>query len=199
MAPPRIEIVGQTYHVNSNSVDGTKLFVDEEDRLAFLRMFRAEAHRSDWCVLAYSLMTTHFHVLLELRKLTLSSGFQHLKSLYAREYNRRHGRRGALWQKRFQDTMIGGEAHLYEAIRYIALNAPRANACPSPEAWEWCGYGAAIGLYAPDPIVEEQELLRLFGTSTKRARDELRAYVEERDSRVRLGQTRVRLPSDAEE
>lgn len=196
MAPPRIELIGQTYHVNSESVDGTKLFVDEDDRIMFLRMLRAEARRSDWCVLAYSLMTNHFHVLLELRKLTLSSGFQRLKSLYAREYNRRHGRRGALWQRRFHDTMVGGEAHLYEAIRYIALNAPRANAAPSPEAWEWCGYGSAVGLYAPDPIVEERELLRLFGTSPKLAREELRAYVEERDSRVRLGQTRVRLRSD---
>jgi putative transposase len=199
MAPPRIEVVGHTYHVNSKSVDGTKLFVDEDDRVTFLRMLRAEARRSDWCVLAYSLMTTHFHVLLELRKLTLSSGFQRLKSLYAREYNRRHGRRGALWQRRFYDAMVDGEAHLYESIRYIALNAPRANACPTPEAWQWCGYGSAIGLYPRDAIVDEEELLRLFGTSPKRAREELRAYVEERDSRVRLGQTRVSLRSDGEE
>ena len=33
MAPPRIEIVGQTYHVTAKAVHGTRLFVDDEDRL----------------------------------------------------------------------------------------------------------------------------------------------------------------------
>src|ERR1700748_1573066 len=106
MAPPRIEIVGATYHVNSNAVDGVKLFVNDDDRVTFLRMLRAETRRSEWSVLAYSLMRTHFHVLLTIKKPTLSSGFQRLKSLYAREYNRIYGRRGALWQRRFYDAIV---------------------------------------------------------------------------------------------
>ena len=199
MAPPRIEIVGATYHVNSNAVDGVRLFVNDDDRITFLRMLGAETVRSDWTVLAYSLMRTHFHVLLTINKPTLSSGFQRLKSLYARGYNRLYCRRGALWQRRFYDAIVDSEAHLYESIRYIALNAPRANAAPTAEAWQWSGYGAAIGAYASDPIVDEKELLRLFGTRPKEAREALREYVEEHDSRVRRGQTRVRLKSDAEE
>ena len=78
MAPPRIEIVGAIYHVNSKAVHGAKLFDDESDRALFLRLLHGEARRSEWCVLAYSLMTNHFHLLLRLAKPTLSSGFQHL-------------------------------------------------------------------------------------------------------------------------
>jgi putative transposase len=197
VAPPRIEIVGAIYHVNSKAVDGTKLFVDESDRALFLRMLCVEARRSDWCVLAYSLMTTHFHLLLQLRKPSLSSGFQRLNSCYARIYNKRHGRRGALWQRRYFDTIVETEGHLYEAIRYISMNAPRAQACGSPEEWPWCGYGAAVGMAPPDPLVDEVELLRLFGTRTTEARQRLRWFVEEADARARFGQTRVRLLSDA--
>lgn len=193
MAPPRIEIVGAMYHVNSKSVDGVRLFVDDDDRNMFLRMLGVQAQRSDWCVYAYSLMRNHFHVLIKIRKPTLSSGFQRLKSLYAREYNRRYGRRGALWQCRFHDSMVETDAHLYEAIRYIALNAPNANAAESAEAWAWCSYGAAIGVVPPDPIVDEKELHRLFGATPDQARPALKAYVDERDPRLRLGQTRVRL------
>src|SRR4051812_29643086 len=83
MPPPRIEVVDFSYHVNSNAVDGTRLYRDDIDRLAFRTLLEKEAVRSDWCVLAYSLMTTHFHVVMRLRKLTLSSGFQNLKSVYA--------------------------------------------------------------------------------------------------------------------
>jgi putative transposase len=191
VAPPRIEVVGATYHVNGKAVHGTKLFVDESDRALFLRMLRAEARRSDWCVLAYSLMTSHYHLLLRLDRPTLSSGFHRFNSLYARVYNKRHGRRGALWQRRFFDTIVDTEGHLFEVIRYIALNAPRAQACANAADWPWCGYGAAIGDAPADPLVNERELLRLFGQRPGEARARLRWFVEEADPRARFGQTRV--------
>jgi REP element-mobilizing transposase RayT len=191
MAPPRIEVPGAIYHVNGKAVHGTKLFVDEADRFLFLRMLTRQARRSEWCILAYSLMTTHYHLLLRIEKATLSSGFHRFNSIYARAYNRRHGRRGALWQRRFFDTIIETDGHLFEAIRYIALNAPRANACESAEEWPWSSYGASIGSAPPDPLIDERELLRLFGTRRDVAMRRLRAYVEEVDPRRRLGQTRV--------
>jgi REP element-mobilizing transposase RayT len=198
MAPPRIEIAGAVYHVNSKSVHGASLFADESDRALFLRLLNTEAHQSEWCVFAYSLMTNHFHLLLRLEKPTLSSGFQRLNSRYARLYNRRHGRRGALWQRRFFDSMVETEGHFYEAIRYIALNAPRAQLCERPEEWPWSGYGSALGVYPRDPLVNETELLGLFAPDPDEARRRLRSFVEEADPRARFGQTPVRLLSDAE-
>lgn len=189
MAPPRIEIVGGIYHVNNGAVDGTKLFRNESDRLLFLAMLGEQAVKSEWSILAYSLMTTHFHALIRLRELTLSSGFQRFNSIYARAYNRRHGRRGTLWRSRFHDSIVQREGHLFESIRYIALNAPRANACERAEDWPWCSYGAAIGAAPRDALVDEDELLGLFSTRRHVARRRLQAYVEEVDPRERLRQT----------
>lgn len=197
MAPPRLEVVGAIYHVNGKAVHGMKLFVDESDRALFMRLLARQARLSGWCVLAYSLMTTHFHVLFRLDKPELSSGFQCLNSMYARLYNRRHGRRGALWQRRYFDSIVETHGHLYEVIRYIALNAPRAQACEAAEDWPWCGYGAAIGTSPPDPLVDESELLRLFGTRPEEARERLRWFVEEADPRERFRQTPVGLVSDS--
>ncbi|MGH3001556.1 MAG: transposase [Gaiellaceae bacterium] len=195
MSPPRVEIVGLTYHINNSAVFGAKLFRDDEDRQTYHRLLGLEARKSNWCVLAYTLMTTHFHVVLRLREPTLGSGVQRLHSTYARLYNKRHGRRGALWQRRYFDAMTDTEGHLYESIRYVALNAPRAGMRERPEDWPWCSYGAAIGAAPPDPIVDQEALYGLFGTSPGEARKTLRAYVEEADPRRLVSQTRVRLSS----
>ena len=90
------------------------------------------------------------------------------------------------------------EGHLLEVVRYIALNAPRAQMCAAAAAWPWCSYGATIGGAPADPIVNDRELLRLFGSSPGEARENLRIYVEEHDPRLRFRQTRVRLLSDAQ-
>lgn len=195
---PRIEEPGGFYHVNANALDGMPLYRDEVDRLRFFDLFADEVEKSQWTILEYTFMTTHYHVLLALNKCTLSSGFQRLQSKYARSYNRRHGRRGVVWQQRFHDEMVETDSHLFEAVRYVALNAPRARMVDAAEDWPWCSYGAAIGCHAPDPLVDERALLGLFSPDVQRARRKLQAYVEEKDPRARWRQSRLRGSSDAE-
>lgn len=187
----RYEVPGGTYHVNANAVHSMALFRDELDRLTFFELLADQTIRSGWTILMYTLMTTHYHVLFTLKESELSSGFQRLQSLYARRYNARHRRRGVVWQKRFHDELVMTDRHLFEAIRYVALNAPRANICENPEDWPWCSYGAAIGIQPRDPLVDEDALLGLFARDRATARRRLRAYVEETDPRARWRQTRV--------
>ena len=193
----RLEAAGCIYHINANGLDGLTLFRDDVDRETFFDLLADEVVRSDWIVLEYTLLSTHYHLLIQLRKTTLSSGFQRLQSRYARAYNRRHKRRGVVWQKRFHDKLIESERHLRECIRYIAWNAPRANLCALPEEWPWCSYGAAIGRCgAADPLVDEAELLGLFAETPSEARRLLRRYVEEDDPRERWRQTLLRRGSE---
>ncbi len=194
---PRIEVPGAIYHVNANALEGMPLYRTEADRLVFLDLFADQAERSDWTVLSYVLMTTHFHSVIQLQKATLSSGFQRMQSMYARLYNARHDRRGVVWQRRFHDELIDSERHLYEAIRYVALNPLRAAMCERAEDWPWSSYGAAIGTSAPDPLVDERELLAYFGRTAAVARRRLREYVEEKDPRERWRQTLLRGASEA--
>jgi REP-associated tyrosine transposase len=195
----RIEEPGATYHVNANALDGMSLFRDDVDRELFYNFLADQVAESEWSLLEYTLMTTHYHLLLKIEKCTLSSGFKRLQSRYARAYNRRHERRGVVWMQRFHDEMIESERHLFETVRYIALNAPRARMVEAAEDWPWCSYGSAIGSHPADPIVDEKALLALFARDPAVARRRLRAFVEERDPRKRWRQTRGRRLSDAEE
>ena len=187
----RIEEVGAYYHVNANALNDMPLFRDDVDRMRFLELLEEEVERSEWTILEYTLMTTHYHVLLQLKKATLSSGFQRLQSRYARRYNRRHNRRGPLWLRRFYDVMPLSDRHLFEVVRYIALNAPRAGMVAAAEEWPWCSYGAAIGVHTPDPIVDAKALLELFAARPALARERLRKFVEEKDPRERWRQSKL--------
>jgi REP element-mobilizing transposase RayT len=188
----RFEQAGSTYHINANAVDGMTLFRDDVDRERFYNLLADQIVDSHWTLLEYTLMSTHYHLLLRIEKPTLSSGFKRLQSRYARAYNRRHERRGVVWLKRFDSVLIESERHLFEVVRYIALNAPRAKMVEAPESWPWCSYGSAIGAYPADPIVNEKELLALFAREPRVARRVLREFVEEKDPRKRWRQTLVR-------
>ena len=193
---PRIQIVGGIYHCTQHGIDDRPIFRGDEDRELFLRYLGEEIARSEWTCLAYSLMRTHYHLLIRLQKETLSSGFQRLNGRYAQAFNVIHGRRGHLFERRFRDVLVDSDSHRYEVHRYIHLNAPRANACSRPEEYPWSDYGSTVGLFDPDWIVNSSQALELFGEDLPTARRRYRRYVEEADVRVRRGQTRVGPGSD---
>ena len=183
--PPRVQKPGQLFHAYAHGVDECTIFRDDEDFLSFLGLVERECKLSGWAIVEYTLLHTHYHFLLELTQPTLSSGFQRLQSMYARSFNKKYGRRGALWEKRYDAVLIEHELHLFEVIRYIAWNAPKAGLCARPEDYAWCSYGAAVGVRPADRIADADRLLRHFGVDTTDAHRLLQALVDEKDPRGR--------------
>jgi REP element-mobilizing transposase RayT len=194
---PRIELPGFAYHVTQHGIDKLPIFRDERDRGLFLAFFHDEVERSGWTCLAYCLMQTHYHVLIELSTCTLSSGFQRLNGRYAQAFNHRHGRRGHLFERRFRDVIIESDAHRFEVQRYVHLNPVRANICAKPESYVWSDYAGTSGVSTRDPFVDPATALEPFGIDLAAARRRYRRFVAEADPRVRRGLTRVRPPVSA--
>jgi putative transposase len=190
--PPRIEVPGGIYHVTQHGIDERPIFRNDADRERFMLYVGDELARSAWECLAYSLMTTHYHLLIQIEECTLSSGFQRLNGRYAQSFNRLHGRRGHVFEARFRDVLVESDAHRWEAPRYIHLNAPRANVCERPEEHVWSDYAATLGLVGPDPLVEPRVALKPFGGDLGAARRSYAKFVAEPDPRIRRGQTRAR-------
>ena len=192
----RIQEVGGTYHVNTRAVTGVRPFPDYRHRQKFFDWLSEECERSCWDCLGYSIVGTHYHVVVRLEILSLSSGFQRLNSRYARWFNANHSRSGAMWQRRFHSAPVDTESHLLELQRYLAFNATRANLAEAPEDWPYCNYGAMVSASGSDPLVNEDEILELFHPDKRRARALLRRFVEENDPRVRRRQTMLRPSSE---
>ena len=72
-----------------------------------------------------------------------------LKQRITQSYNRRHGRKGTLWEERFKSVLVEGSADALATVAaYIDLNPVRARIVSDPKDYRFSGYGAACGGYA---------------------------------------------------
>ena len=150
------------------------------DRLIFLRLLRNVAARFQWQCLTYCLMDNHYHLLVRTAEPNLGAGMHRLNGLYAQDFNRRHARSGHVWEQRYHSVLLEQEAHLAQAIGYIALNPVRSGICAQPEHWPWSAHRALAGL-GSDPIVSVEAALQYFAAAFGGSgRDRYREYVSNR-------------------
>ena len=178
---PRLQIPGGAYHVTARGVAGLPLFRGDHDRSFFLDVLAEVVNRRGWSCHAFCLMTTHYHLLVRTPEGDLASGMQRLNAHYAQEFNRRHGGRGHVFERRYSSTVIEREGHLIELCRYLALNPVRARICSSPADWPWSSYRAFLGLAPRPSYLAVEWLLANFGADPDRARQRFRAFVHDLD------------------
>lgn len=187
------------FHCTSRVVSGEYVFQAEE-REEFVRLVREYEGFCGVRVLNYTILSNHFHLLLEvpprpeqlpraedvielLRGLTattltpakaqqqvnvfreagdtagerawverqcqgrydLSEFMKRLKQRFSRWYNRRVGRKGTLWEERFDSVLTEGCPDVLLTMSlYIDLNAFRARLVDDPKDYRWSGYGEAM-------------------------------------------------------
>ncbi|MEX2612039.1 MAG: transposase [Gaiellaceae bacterium] len=126
------------FHVVSRGVAaGGPIFVDDDDRDVFVQLVRRVTRRHRWTCHAFCLMGSHYHLVVDSRCASLSSGIHRLNWLYARYFNGRRGRFGHVFAERFSTRVIESEQYLHEACAYVLLNPVKAGLCDRVEDWPW--------------------------------------------------------------
>ncbi len=75
----------------------------------------------------------------------LSQFMKTLKQRFTQWFNKKHGRRGTLWEDRYRSTLVEGDANALTMVAsYIDLNPQRAGIVKDPKDYLWSGYGAAV-------------------------------------------------------
>ena len=68
-----------------------------------------------------------------------------LKQRFTQWFNRKHGRKGTLWEERFRSVLVEGTGEaLATMAAYIDLNPVRAGMVGDPKDYRWCGYAEAV-------------------------------------------------------
>ncbi len=134
---------GGLTHITARGVDDQPIFRSDLDRYELLALLRRTTERVGWDVLCWCLMTTHYHLLVVVPDdPRVSWAMQTVNSVYAREFNTRHRRRGHLFGDRFSDKLVESDPHATRTIAYILENPVRAGIVEKVEDWPWSGLQA---------------------------------------------------------
>ena len=121
----RLVVAGQAHHVSLRAVAGSGAFVDAADHVLFLDALRRSGAENGVVVHASVLLGDEVQLLATPAAAEdMGRMMQALARFYVGPFNRRHGRRGALWQSRFRAAPVGGAAELLSCMLYIE-QAPR--------------------------------------------------------------------------
>jgi REP element-mobilizing transposase RayT len=143
--PLRVEYPGALYHVTARGNARARIYSDEADYQAFLRLLGSVCEHHAWRIPAYCLMGNHYHLVVETIEPTLSRGMRQLNGVYTQDFNRRHRKGGHLFQGRYSAIVVDKDTYLLELARYVVLNPVRAAMVKAPGQWPWSSYRATIG------------------------------------------------------
>ncbi|OGD16413.1 hypothetical protein A2V47_03865 [Candidatus Atribacteria bacterium RBG_19FT_COMBO_35_14] len=164
-----IEDKNAIYHIIGKGVEGTDIFTDNIDRNKFLQLLQKMVTSHKILLFSYTLMDTHFHLLLKTEEANLSQAMQFLNSSYAHWFNIRHIRKGHLFQDRYKSHLVLNSLYLYSAASYISLNPVEAGLVDSPEEYPWSSFQYFLSTQNQNksvpPWLNIREFLKLCQTS----------------------------------
>lgn len=175
--PLRVVYAGATYHVMARGNNREAIFADDVDRYAYLTLLAKAARATGLRTLAYVLMPNHVHFVVRTSEANLSSAIHRLHSPYAIYFNRRSGRDGHVFGRRFRSHLITLDSYLLAVTRYVHLNPVRAGLAPRPEDYPWSSYRFYVDHPPDQSLVDAGAVLALISTDNSRSRKAYARFV----------------------
>jgi putative transposase len=122
----RIESSDSVYHVINRGNYRSFIFKTEGAKVAFERTLFEACERAGWELLAYCILSNHFHLCLGTPRGNLSEGMRWLQATFANRFNRYRKESGHLFQGRFKSLVVESGQPLLTQVNYIHLNPLRA-------------------------------------------------------------------------
>lgn len=188
-------VSGNTYHIFTKTIAGFKVFnhsgeyrrmVDTvayysiaENRCKFSLFNKSNGKmpfhnghsKKIVRILAYCLMPTHIHLVLQQK---VDDGIGTFMGLvlksYSKYFNLKYKRKGPLWEGRFKNVLVGTDQQLLHLTRYIHLNPVTAYLVDSPDEWLFSSFKEFVSSGDPfkricefnDMLEIEPESYRIF-------------------------------------
>ncbi|PLX85521.1 MAG: transposase [Desulfuromonas sp.] len=142
----RALVDGEVYHVLNRGNGRSNVFHKPADFEAFVKLIGEAKERYPVKVIAYCLMSNHFHLLVKpTLGEDLSKWMRWLMTSHVRRYHRHHGTSGHIWQGRFKSFIVQDDEHLVTAARYVEGNPVQAKMVSSAREWHWSSHRENLG------------------------------------------------------
>jgi len=171
----------------NRGIDRRELFWDDKDRAWFLECLATGVERCQPRVHLYCLMPNHFHLLVETPLGNLSQFMLCVQTRYGGYFNRRHGKRGYVFQGPYMAKPVEGDRYLLKLSRYLHLNPVKTKAnvgktleekAAAVRAYAWSSYQEYIGDAARKNWMTYGPLERQVREQLGRRRAAYRRFVE---------------------
>jgi len=193
---PRFNLPGIPQHVIQRGNNRELCFFAEADYQRYLHDLSESATRFSCQLHAYVLMSNHVHLLVSsAQAYGISQMMQALGRRYVCYINRRYSRTGTLWEGRFKASLVDSENYLLTCMRYIEMNAVRANMVEHPAEYRWSSY-AANAQGQQDPIVTPHPLYLALGSSADKRQMVYRELFRQSIDNPQLHEIRQTLNSE---
>jgi len=162
-------------------IDKSRIFKDEHDKAQFLKRLVEIILNGKCFVFAWALMDNHVHLLFKSGEKGISIVMRKLLTGYAQYFNRRHRRRGHLFENRYKSILCDEDTYLLALIRYIHLNPVRAKVVSTLEEldhYPWSGHGMIMGKDTPE-WMGVAYVLSQFGARRKLAQKAYHRFMAE--------------------
>lgn len=162
------------YHIYNRGVNRSDIFFLPDNYIYLLRLLKKNLNRYTISIVAYCLLSNHYHFLLRPeRDNNLHLFVKSLFGSYSQAINKQQDRQGPLFQGRYRSIWVDEEEYLVHLARYIHLNPVTAGLVSTPQAWPYSNYLDVIG-QRPGTLKDTALVPERFPTS-----DAYRQFVED--------------------
>ena len=167
---PRLALAAQAHLVLLSGLDHQPIVRDDEDRRRCLAGLREAAAHESVAIHAHALLDDRLRLLLTptTSAAAISRMVQGLGRRYVGPFNRRHGRRGTLWDGRFRATVVQPGELALQAQVFVDTEAVRAGLLSEAADHAWCSAGHHLGRRRDPWITPLMDHWRLGNTPFER-------------------------------
>ena len=173
---PRLHIPGAVYHVILRGNNQQDLFFCAADYIHLNQLVDRSTTRLNASVHAFCWMGNHIHLAVQISDVPLGRLVQWIASRYAYYLNRRLGRTGHLFERRYRAILVDADSYLLELVRYIHLNPVKAGIVKKPTSYIWSSHRYYLGQGTLDWLVTDW-VLSFFGMNLQQARKTFHDFV----------------------
>lgn len=168
---PRWSLPGHLHLLLLQGLAHQPVVVDDDDRRVALDVLREAASLHGVSVHAYALRDDRLRLLATPgTEPALGLWVQDFGRRYVARFNRRHGRRGTLWDGRYRATVVQSGAAALQAMLFVDGESRRSETIDASPAYRWSSAEHHLG-HRRDPLVRPSaEYWQLGNTPFERER-----------------------------